>query len=438
MPLPGLLLCLMGCCIAMACRHAPAARSTGQPPKKVEVRHVNGVYRLYRNGQPFFVKGGAGYTHISELAACGGNTLRTWDTTGLQAILDEAHRHQLSVIVGLDIPPSRFAGSFYNDTGNVQKLITGYRSIIQQYKDHPALLLWCLGNELGFPYRPKFAPFYKACNQLLAMIHEEDPGHPVTTALMNLQRKDIINIKMKLRGLDFLSINTFNGLKTLNKMLDDLDWLWDGPYLLTEWAPEGSWESPENKWQAPIENTSTGRAAMFRDFYQNWLPQTDPRFMGSLAFYWGARQECTHSWFSIFNEDGHPTEVMEILRDCWNDIVTEHQSAKIQYMLLDEKGAADNILLSPGSVHKARLLLPPGERRDSLIYKWEIVREDWWGYNKSHWKKPEAEKGLLNDSITQEISFSTPRKEGPYRLFATVINSKGFCTTTNTPFYVVE
>jgi hypothetical protein len=437
MPFPGLLLLLTTCCILVACRPTPAAKKNNEQ-KTVELRKEKGVYRLYKNGQPFLVQGGSGYTHMKELAACGGNTIRTWDTTGLQTILDEAGTYHLSVIAGLDLPVSGLLDEFYNDTGKVEKIVSAYRSIVQRYKHHPALLVWCLGNELDFPYRPKYAPFYKAFNKLLNMIHTEDPDHPVTTTLTNFQRRNVVNIKAKVEGLDFISINTFNPLKTLGKDLESFDWFWDDPYLITEWSPEGGWETNVVKWLAPIENTSTKKAELFREFYQTWLPRTDPRFLGSLAFYWGSKEEYTHSWFSIFNEDGYPTEVMEALHDCWKDTVTKHQSVKIQYMLVDEKGAADNLLLSPGSTHHATLLLAAGENSDSLRYYWEIVQEDWWGHKKSHWTKPAPEQGLLSDSTAKQVSFLSPAKEGPYRIFVTVSNSKGFCATANTPFYVVE
>jgi Beta-galactosidase/beta-glucuronidase len=434
MPFPGLT-ALPFCFFLIACHHPPAI--TGAP-KKVEVKKAEGVFRIYKNGKPFLIKGGSGFTHLRELAACGGNTIRTWDTTHLQSILDEAHHYGLAAIVGLDLPVSTLLDEFYCNKQKTDSVYSAYQSIVRRFKNHPALLVWCLGNEIDFPYRPRFAAFYKTFNRLVAMIHEEDPDHPVTTTLTNFQKRNIVNIKLKVRGLDFISINTFNPLKTLEKDLQHFKWFWDGPYLITEWSPEGGWETQVVKWLAPIENTSTKKAELFRDFYQNYLPHKDPRFLGSLAFYWGWKEEYTHSWFSIFNEDGTPTEIVETLRDCWRDTVTHHQAVQLQYMLLDGKGAADNILLSPGSTHQASLLLAPGEHSDSLCFHWEIIREDWWGHKKSHWTKPPAEQGLLIDSTTLQVAFRSPLKEGPYRIFVTAFNAKGFCATANTPFYVVE
>jgi hypothetical protein len=421
----------------VACNNHPPTTKTGSS-KKVEIRKENGVYRLYKNGQPFFVKGGAGYTHLQELAACGGNTIRTWDTVRLMAILEEARHYNLSVIVGLDLPESGLL-EFYNDPEKVEQLYTAYRSIIRRFRGHPSLLAWCAGNELDFPYRLKYDPFYKALNKMITMIHNEDHDHPVTSTLANFEKRSIVNIKTKVSGLDFISINTFNSLKTLRKDLSRFKWFWNGPYMVTEWSPEGGWETDHTtNWQAPIENTSTMRADLIAEFYQTWLPRDDRRFLGSLVFYWGSKEEFTHTWFSIFNETGMPTEVMEVMRDCWNDTVTRHQAVKIKNMLLDERSGPDNILVAPGSAHQASVLLPPGEINKGLHFTWEIIKEDWFGDKNPNRKKPAPETGLIRDSTAQQVAFSVPLKEGPYRIFVTVTDAKGFCATANTPFYVVE
>jgi hypothetical protein len=77
---------------------------------------------------------------------------------------------------------------------------------------------------------------------------------------------------------------------------------------------------------------------------------------------------------------------------------------------------------------------------DTLKYSWQILKEDWlsWGRTWNKFKKPAAENGLMADSTLQYTNFVAPLKEGPYRVFVTVYNSKGYCATANTPIYVVE
>ena len=407
--------------------------------KKVEIKKENGVYRIYKNGSPILIKGAVGHTNLAELVACGGNTISTWDTTMVETILNEAQKYNISVVVGLDIPSGDVL-QFYDDEKKVEELFKAHQASVRRFKNHPALLYWGLGNELIMPFSSNSGKFYKTYNRLLKMIHTEDPDHPVTTTLINLQKGSILNINWKIRELDFISINTYNKLKNIKQELKKLSLLWNGPYMISEWSPNGGWESENTVWQAPIENTSTKKAEEYSRFYKDFMPKSDPRFLGSLAFYWGSRQEYTHSWYSVFNEDGSATEIMEALNDSWKDTVTSHSSVKVKYMLIDNHGARDNILLSPGSKHEVSLLLDEKQSPDSLRYSWEILKEAWlyWGRTWNNFKKPVVLQGLISDSAAQKTSFICPSKEGAYRIFITVYNSKGFCATDNTTFYVVK
>jgi hypothetical protein len=406
---------------------------------KVAIKKENGGYKLYRNGSPFLIKGAVGHTHLSELAASGANTILIWDTALIEKTLNEAQQNNLAVITGLDVPSGDFT-DFYKDEKQVDKMFTAYEHIVKKYKHHPALLAWGLGNELVMPISSGSSYFYKAYNRFLKMIHATDKDHPVTTTIINYQKQSILNIRWKIRDLDFISINTYNRLKDINKQLEKMKLFWDGPFMVSEWSPNGGWEAETTVWQAPIENTSTKKAEQYTEFYRKYMPLNNNRFLGSLVFYWGSRQEYTHTWYSVFNEDGTPTEIKEALADCWKGTNSAHQSVKIKYMLIDSSGARGNILLSPGSKHMANLLLEDGQSSDSLRYSWEIVKEDWlnWGRTWHYFKRPTAEQGLLTDSTRQNAVFISPSKEGPYRIFINVYNSKGFCATANTPFYVVN
>ncbi len=409
-------------------------------PRSVTIQYKNGQYSFYKNGKPFLVKGGAGYTYVKEMAACGGNTIICWDTAKIENALKEAEQYHVSVIIGLDVPGGHEI-EFYNDQEKVTALYKAYSNLILRYKNHSSLLAWCLGNELSMPYSLTPSPFYKSYNGLLSMMHNNDPHHPVATSTINIPKRQIINMKWRIPALDFICINTYNSLKSLPQELNKIKMFWDGPYLVGEWAPAGGWEANVTAWDAPIENTSTKKAQQYYEFYTKYMPLKDPRFLGSLVFYWGgSRQEYTPTWYGIFNEKGFSTEIKETMYDCWKDTITSHVAPKLQQMLIDKLGAKDNIIVSPGSQHNASVLLGTMHTGDTLKYHWEILKEDWqhWGRTWNNFKKPQQEQGLLFDSTLQNTSFKAPLKEGPYRVLLTVYNSKGYCATANVPIYVIE
>jgi hypothetical protein len=408
---------------------APKNTSTYTGPRKVSIEKRDGRYRFYKDGKRFIVKGGAGVEHIKELAECGGNTIMCWDTSKLENVFKEAARYKVAVIIGLDIPREDMA--FYDNKKNVADLLTAYITIVNRYKDNPCLLAWCLGNEISLPFSLIPGSFYETYNTILDRIHNIDPNHPVSTSVVNVSRRTIIMLKWRIPALDFYCLNIYNSLRTINHLLDLIKWIWDGPYLIGEWAPQGSWEAPLTAWEVPIEYSSTKKAQLFYEFYTHYMPVKDPRFLGSLVYYWGNVQLTTPSWFSIFAENGNPNEIKETLNDCWKDTLTPHVSPKISLMLIDSLGGINNIIVSSGSKHHALLEMQSSKLLDTLQYKWEIHKENWF------YGETPAEVGLFADSTLPDTDFRAPQKEGPYRVFITVSKPNGYFATANIPIYVV-
>lgn len=405
---------------------------------KVFISSEGGKHLLYRNGKPFTIKGAAGFTYLRQLHDAGGNTIRIWDTLHLGQVLDEAYANNIAVIAGLPMPISDII-SYYNNRSATAAQYSAFEAIVNKYRSHPALLMWCLGNEVDFPYKPRYKNFYVTYNRLLKMIHTADPDHPVTTALVNFDRRNIYNIRFKVPDLDLISINSFGSLFSLKRELNQFSWFWNGPFLITEWGAKGPWESFVTAWGAPIENTSTKKAEQYLQLYEQSMPQKDPRFLGACVFYWGQKQEVTHTWFNLFDSSGAASETVNVMQYVWTGKWPAHKAPVLQYMLLEGKGAGDNIMLNPGEVYHAEVLFqqPPA---DSLRVHWELLEEDWFVKNwyEANPDKPRGYDHLFISSGTDKASFRAPAKEGPYRLFATFYDTKGYFATTNTPFYVVE
>lgn len=422
----------VACWQLWACGHPTA---TDERNKKVFIREQDGKYTLFREGQPFLIKGAAGFSNLRQLRESGGNTIRTWDTSGLGAILNDAQANGIAVIAGLPMPVSSLL-SYYKDTAKTNAQYNAFRDVVNRYRSHPALLMWSLGNEVDFPYKPRFKPFYRAYNRLLEMIHSDDPDHPVTTALINLNKRCLYNIRWKVPGLDLISLNIFGELSSLRDNLDGFSWFWDGPFLISEWGINGPWESEATAWGAPIENTSTKKAEQYLDMYRRWMPVENPRFLGACVFYWGQKQEVTHTWFNLFDEQGAASATAGVMQYIWTGKWPAVSAPAVKYMLVDGKGARDNILVSPGSEHMAEVLMG----NDSVHIRWEILKEDWYIRNwyEANTRKPASQDSLLRMTGARSTTFRAPAKEGPYRIFATIYNQNGQFATTNTPFYVVD
>ena len=93
-------------------------------------------------------------------------------------------------------------GFDYDDSAMVARQFESLKAQVLEFKDHPALLLWVVGNELNFEKNPKV---WDAVNDLSKMIHEVDPNHPTTTTLAGFNPAIIRQVQERAPDLDFLS-----------------------------------------------------------------------------------------------------------------------------------------------------------------------------------------------------------------------------------------
>ncbi|MDT0646207.1 hypothetical protein RM545_05860 [Zunongwangia sp. F260] len=344
-------------------------------------------------------------------------------------MLDRAEDLQLAVVADIPLP------KFYNNQNYWSSDMNGVKQriakTVSQHKDHPALLYWNLGNEIGYPEVYEFSDFFKNFNGLIEVIHKNDPFHPVSTALIAGSRRTLISISLRSPQLDFVSLNSFGSLRNLAPMLESISLLWDGPYVISEWGINGPWEEEETSWGAPIEQTSTKKAEILPTRYYSEVLQ-DKSCLGSFYFYWGTKYERTNTWFSLFQEDSTRSQVFYSLKNVWNNKKSDYKGPEIKYALLNDRGAMESIVLNSGSTAKAELLLQNPE--DSLNIHWVIRKEAW----ENILEETSEIKNKWKERFDSKAIFEVPKEEGPYRIFVYVKDRNGNHASTNIPFYVIN
>ncbi|WP_242920015.1 glycoside hydrolase family 2 TIM barrel-domain containing protein [Pontibacter liquoris] len=398
---------------------------------KVEIRQENGAFQLYRGGSTYYIKGAGGTNYMDRLAAYGGNSIRTWGTENGQQVLDQAQQHGLTVTMGLDVARERH-GFDYNDTAAVAKQLAQLRTEVMRYKDHPALLLWGIGNELNLHYtNPKV---WDAVNDIATMIHEVDPSHPVATMLAGLNQKEVDYIREKCPALDLIAINAYGDLPSVPQKVQAYGW--KGAYLITEWGPTGHWEGPQTPWKASVEETSSQKAAVYAQRYQATMNQDKARCLGSYVFLWGQKQERTPTWYGLFTEKGEESEVVDVMQHLWTGSWPQNRAPHLSSFLLDGHQATANIYLAPNKGYTVQAAVTDPDQ-DKLTYRWELLPESTdlkeGGDAES---RPQALQGLLNATTPGAATLQTPTKEGAYRLFVYAYDGNNNVATANIPFYV--
>jgi beta-galactosidase/beta-glucuronidase len=176
-------------------------------PSDVEVRGSNGQFQYLVNGEPTVIKGmglNTQYTQLmtpdqraaqlesdmTALQQLGVNTVLGWDPAEFdQTLLDAAARHNIGVVMPFDLDPS----VDYSDPELRQQLRDQVIAWVMKYRDHPAVRMWGLGNEVlhKIVHPAWVGPQDPAANinaeafsdwliETADAIHAIDPNHPVT------------------------------------------------------------------------------------------------------------------------------------------------------------------------------------------------------------------------------------------------------------------
>lgn len=115
--------------------------------KTVQIIYKDGNYQLIRNGDPYFIKGASGTEHLELLKEIGGNSFRTYTTENAKELLNKADSLGLTVMLGIWIEPySEYCD--FTDTAQNNSIFRFIKREVNRYKDHPALLMWGIGNEV--------------------------------------------------------------------------------------------------------------------------------------------------------------------------------------------------------------------------------------------------------------------------------------------------
>lgn len=403
---------------------------------KSSIRKGESGYELLVNGEPFFIQGaGLEFGSIPKLAEHGANSFRTWRTDNGQRsgkeVLDEAQEYGLKVTMGIDVGRERL-GFDYDDEAAVKAQLERIRREVIALKDHPALIIWGIGNELN--HEAENPKVWDAVNEISKMIHQVDPNHLTTTSLAGMNKEFVHHIMERAPDLDILSVQMYAEVEILPRLLKESGWT--GPLMVTEWGATGYWEVGTTAWGAPIENNSSLKADFYMSRYRNAIASQKEQVIGSYVFLWGQKQERTPTWFGMFMPDGKETESIDMMHYVWNNSWPENRSPRINDFTLESKKASDNIRLSAGKKYQARIDVTDPDS-DTLTYRWEIMKESNTNATGGDAEQvPEVIPGLIASGQTSNVEFKSPSEAGAYRLFIYVDDNNDHTAHANIPFYV--
>ena len=384
-------------------------------------------WQMLRDGKPYYVKGAGGDGPMELLAAMGGNSIRTWGIDeNTKSLLDQAHANGLTVALGIWLEHVR-KGFDYDNEEACKSQMESVLATVEKYKDHPAVLVWGIGNELENGCADNLA-IWKQIDCIAAKIKKADPHHPVMTVIAELGDNKVELAHKHCPNLDLIGLNSYAGATSLVKRYRELGGT--KPILVTEFGPFGTWESPKDENGSVIEQTSGEKAKSYLNSYKSFT--TDKNIcLGSYAFLWGNKQEGTASWYGMLLADGSRTAAADELSKAWTGKAVANRCPSI-----DEIEISSN-KLKPGEKFSAKLTVNDPES-DPIKTDWIVMQEaertiaggDFQAF-------PPVYPQSVISSKYNKASFRAPQYAGLYRVYAVARDSEKGAATANMRFRVM-
>ena len=401
-----------------------------QVSKVVVTTNTEGNFELQRNGEPYYIKGAGAKDHFDLLVKSGANSIRVWSTNN-KAFLDSAYKHGLTVTLGLHVRPER-SGMDYNNEYAVKGQIEQLKNEVMKYKDHPALLVWGIGNEVDLRYSN--FKVWETIEILAKFIKEVDPNHPTMTVIAGVDPSKAYYIKKYCPSIDILGLNVYGSIENAGANLRKFNW--DKPYIISEWGVNGPFEARTTSWKAKIEPPNGLKADLRLRRYQELIEKDKERCLGSYCFLWGQKQESTSTWHGMFLSNGNPTEAIDVMQYCWTGEWPQSRAPSIRDISLENIGWRKDHIVAPSSQVTLKIEYLK-YNNDKVIFEYVLYPEAFSDKIGGDIQiSPEPINFEIVNQRDNELVFISPKIKGAYRIFAYIKNELGQSSVANIPFLV--
>ena len=401
-----------------------------QEPVPVKVVKQTDGWQLLRDGKPYYINGAGGDGPLKMLAQYGGNSSRVWGVdSNTKARLDEAHQNGLTIAVGIWREHERKCFD-YDDPHQLKYQKELVRAAVEKHKDHPAVLVWGVGNEMegyGDGDDPKI---WKHVEELCKMIKEIDPHHPTMSVIAEIGGNRVQAIHKHCPSLDIIGINSYGGAPSLPERYRKAGG--NKPYIVTEFGPAGAWEVGRNNLKTVDEIPTNQRTKMYLTSHAA-LKADSKSCLGSYAFLWGSKLEATSTWFGMLLEDGRRTSLVDAMSQQWTGDPVANRCPEIKSLTLEGKNE-----VQPGAMLELAVTASDPEDNE-LSTNWSLRPEvsTYITYGDPLPPLDRFDFRIVKSSKTA-ASIRAPKIPGLYRVYCFVGDENGGAAATSLSFKVLE
>lgn len=305
----------------------------------------DGAATLLVDGKPFPVRGvtysgpppgGDLEADLAEIAALGANAIRTWGTNPRETprLLDAAHRHGLKVMLGVWLRHGRPGAegidhfNYLTDQRGMEEQYRGALEQVRAYHQHPALLLWGVGNEvtLNIHTDAEKEAYAKFLERVVTSIKEIDPYHPV--ASVSAWSTDWPWWIKHTPSLDVYGINAYGyGAAAIPGEVTRLGA--PRPWIICEFGASGEWEAREDENGVKIEPDDAHKASIIHPGFRD-LIEGKPGSLGGFVFHFGNGFDHTGLWLGL-RVDGKRRPQYWATREAFTGLPPENRVPVIEF-----------------------------------------------------------------------------------------------------------
>jgi hypothetical protein len=394
----------------------------------VELLETESGWSLLRGGEPYALNGVGGAHDLDTLVEAGGSSFRTWGVGPETAeLLDQAHARGLTVSLGIWLGHERH-GFDYGDPEQVAEQHEAARQAVLAHKDHPALLMWGVGNEMEGFESGDDPRIWSAVCAIAEMVQELDPLHPVMSTTADIGGGRIASVH-GCPHIDIHGINSYGGGPSIVERYRAGGGT--KPIVLTEYGPPGVWEIPKTDYGAPPERTSTQKAQVYATMAREVIG-SEELVLGGYAFLWGWKTEATATWFGLFLPDGTRLGGVDALAEIWGKPLA-NRAPRVSPLTI-----AGGDRVEPGARIEVSWTVedPDG---DPITTHWELrreIREQATGGDPQG--LPPAVREAVIASTAGSVLLQVPESNGVHRLYAIARDGRGAGATASLPILVGE
>jgi hypothetical protein len=271
---------------------------------------------------------------------------------------------------------------------------------------------------------------WKELNTLAAIIHEEDPAHPVMTVIAGASAAKVRGVIEHYPNIDILGVNAYAPASSVAGEIKRAGW--KKPFALTEFGPSGHWEVAKTPWGAAIEPSSRKKAASYYVTHSILKEDAADICVGSYCFLWGQKQETTATWYGMFLPSGEKLPAVDAMCRAWTGKWPENRCPRVA----SAESELIESVLNPQQTVKFQIKAtdPDG---DPLSWTWFVMAESTdIGVGGDRESVPDVIPDCVVSEKDGNAVIRTPPVPGNYRLFVIVKDGQGAASADNFCFQV--